>query len=359
MNFLPHRNSQAFSGPPHPEPAAEEGRAKPVDESQWPESTIPLGWTINKGRAVSLYRLREKDGDFKGLRYTNTSTRVCSRDGAWRDVAMMLYNEREIERAAWRKHGGPEAFFAYLEALRKKQRKSHGSFQWPSSLDTESKRRRLAPIAPESKAASLAVEVTVMPEKDLEELLKGVKVDLIRLAQQKNLLALGYMSFLPQDALNHIAYALEKLPKYPQRTLPPAILSPGFLILRDVLAKAPLLNDEGPEYSPSRLYVFADEQLRLHFRWTNAFIDEVAVALVCVIKRHGLGPEGWQAARWMVYDTWTKSVGGFDWDTLSDSGLFWLRGRVAPSDFPSLPFCSTGLLPYLWFQYNAMLPQEP
>lgn len=73
--------------------------------------------------------MKDKDGDFRGLRYTNVSwvsadsptesaltdriysrTTVKARDGGMREVAMMLYDEREIERAAWRKHGGPEGF---------------------------------------------------------------------------------------------------------------------------------------------------------------------------------------------------------------------------------------------------------
>jgi hypothetical protein len=68
-----------------------------------------------------------------------------------------------------------------------------------------------------------------------------------------------------------------------------------------VLEKAPV--GEGLDrVNLTNLHLYEDEKCQFHFRWTNAFVNEVSQALVDLILAHGLGDYGWKAARWMVYD---------------------------------------------------------
>lgn len=201
-----------------------------------------------------------------------------------------------------------------LEGIRKKHR-GQKAFQWPSPYNTASKRRQFSRGAFEQ--ASTAPATTNVILKDAAEAIedeigeiwsiyrvtqeKEVKEGLIILAQRKDLIIQGHMSFLPRDVLYHVVYVLEKLPKYPQRTPAPAWLSPAFLTLKGVLARAPCIQGLHGYGSPY-LHILEDEEHRLYFTWTEAFVNDVALALISVVYIHGLGDEGWKAARWMVYD---------------------------------------------------------
>lgn len=37
-------------------------------------------------------------------------------------------------------------------------------------------------------------------------------------------------------------------------------------------------------------------------QWSEKFIDRLFEALVAVIEAHGVGVDGWESARWEVYD---------------------------------------------------------
>ncbi|KAJ7183452.1 hypothetical protein C8R46DRAFT_1067038 [Mycena filopes] len=76
-----------------------------LDECLWRASTIDPNRTISSTHAVSQYRLTP--GSLKMLPSTTSKYTLPHQH---RTVDMMLYNERAVERLAWEKHGGPEAF---------------------------------------------------------------------------------------------------------------------------------------------------------------------------------------------------------------------------------------------------------
>ncbi|KAH9891857.1 hypothetical protein C8Q73DRAFT_92020 [Cubamyces lactineus] len=95
--------------------AARSSDPPPTDPSKWRKSTIPIGQTISKTLAMKTYHLSAADMD--ELTYTSTETVV---NGKFLKN-MYLYNERDVERKAWERRGGPEAFDAYEEKLRSRR----------------------------------------------------------------------------------------------------------------------------------------------------------------------------------------------------------------------------------------------
>ncbi|KIM33075.1 hypothetical protein M408DRAFT_62011, partial [Serendipita vermifera MAFF 305830] len=84
-------------------------------ESEWRKSDVPIDTKIAKGFAQKLFRLTSKDINDSDLTFEKRD-RVGDTQGY-----MLLYSMREIERLAWKKHGGPEGF---------KQRLDRDKEQW-------------------------------------------------------------------------------------------------------------------------------------------------------------------------------------------------------------------------------------
>ncbi|RDX48796.1 hypothetical protein OH76DRAFT_1418794 [Lentinus brumalis] len=103
----PTPTTAASSTAPDP-PAAQE--TEPAWASRvWVGTTIILSGDcpvqISMTRALALYRLKKEDLD--GLPSTMSNHEV---NGFF--VPMRLYKERDVERRAWDKYGGPEGFLA-------------------------------------------------------------------------------------------------------------------------------------------------------------------------------------------------------------------------------------------------------
>ncbi|PIL35027.1 hypothetical protein GSI_02814 [Ganoderma sinense ZZ0214-1] len=79
--------------------------------ASWRESKVPEDAVISKSMAFKQYRLKPEDLD--GIPFDIKPGQLggypCDR---------YLYNERDVERKAWERHGGPEGFDAYLSVLR-------------------------------------------------------------------------------------------------------------------------------------------------------------------------------------------------------------------------------------------------
>ncbi|KAF6752815.1 hypothetical protein DFP72DRAFT_1069999 [Ephemerocybe angulata] len=146
-------------------------------------------------------------------------------------------------------------------------------------------------------------------------------------------------------------------------TYPPRIPIPqsdSFRALNEVLAEA-----DDPD--SDNVSEEEDYEGNVSSTWTNELLEEVSQALIDIVNAHGLGPEGWQAARWRVYDAlniacdeqWSASIGGIDIPRRGqpvDYAWFWLSGRLPESEFHSLPFNNRFDAETRWRQYNSMLP---
>ncbi|KAI0061036.1 hypothetical protein BV25DRAFT_1951402 [Artomyces pyxidatus] len=130
------KTSSASSKPvtvtPSPTLALEETQ-KPdrQPEETWPKSRIIASTTITASDCRVLYRLNAND--LAPLKFT---IEPSPND---RPRPMHLYTELEVERTAWRKHGGPAGWQWYLNKLRATYRKKHpeGVFPEPRGRNTK------------------------------------------------------------------------------------------------------------------------------------------------------------------------------------------------------------------------------
>ncbi|KZS90507.1 hypothetical protein SISNIDRAFT_457663 [Sistotremastrum niveocremeum HHB9708] len=79
--------------------------ARQDDESKWRKSRLNPEQKIGKTDAKDCYRITDNELP----QCVGTQTVTIPNTGV---VLKHLYREIEVERAAWRKHGGPEAFEA-------------------------------------------------------------------------------------------------------------------------------------------------------------------------------------------------------------------------------------------------------
>ncbi|TEB28901.1 hypothetical protein FA13DRAFT_1793739 [Coprinellus micaceus] len=109
--------------------------ADSVDESQWRPTSISAGATINRTNALQVYRLKKDHLD--GLSYRMEEKEIMI-PGGLKKVQTFIYSERTIELQAWRLHGGPEGFEAYLQKLRTahKLRSPEKKFKCPAAYDS-------------------------------------------------------------------------------------------------------------------------------------------------------------------------------------------------------------------------------
>ncbi|KAF5340304.1 hypothetical protein D9611_007856 [Ephemerocybe angulata] len=105
-----------------------------TDESTWGPSRISLGRRVNKGEAKKRYDLR--DCDFEGLDFVKVPTPI-DKGGRQMVVRSHSYSERDVERAAWRRYGGPDGFQAHLNRLREYHQRGHsgGLFESPQGYN--------------------------------------------------------------------------------------------------------------------------------------------------------------------------------------------------------------------------------
>ncbi|KAJ7124002.1 hypothetical protein C8R43DRAFT_1031525 [Mycena crocata] len=98
--------------PPVPKKRKEQ---PPVDESRWRASTVPEDRKLTKTQVKKKYLLNASDLELL-KNYPNAITVFYNKKD--RVKVVFQYSEREAERAAWKKRGGPESFEAHLVKLR-------------------------------------------------------------------------------------------------------------------------------------------------------------------------------------------------------------------------------------------------
>ncbi|KZT40629.1 hypothetical protein SISSUDRAFT_1060113 [Sistotremastrum suecicum HHB10207 ss-3] len=150
---IPDSSPSTVAGTPTKSPARTP--ATPIvrqdDESKWRKSRIKPTKTINRTKAMALYRLHVEelpnsyDIDYKPVSFARVT-----------EAKTYLYLEVDVERAAWKKHGGPEAFETYMNNLRTRHEETRKTkFQQP--LSYRPKRAKAASAtnrAPASKPAT-------------------------------------------------------------------------------------------------------------------------------------------------------------------------------------------------------------
>ncbi|PVF93435.1 hypothetical protein CPB86DRAFT_676299, partial [Serendipita vermifera] len=77
-------------------------------EEMWRRSDIPRGLHITKGNAQKLFRLKAEDLNTSGIHFERQSRGRLQGE-------MHLYDMKEAERVAWKKHGGPDGFAVMIE----------------------------------------------------------------------------------------------------------------------------------------------------------------------------------------------------------------------------------------------------
>ncbi|KAJ6616349.1 hypothetical protein B0H10DRAFT_1949197 [Mycena sp. CBHHK59/15] len=300
-----------------------------VDETQWRNTTI---WKdsmarINKTNVVKQYKLSASD--LEGLEVTKSETVVNVR-GKNTIVPVYLYNERAVERVAWRKHGGPEGFELHLKKLRERYKKTHpgNEFQQPDAYRDPN--------------GSVSI-VQLSPSKILSDR-RASTPRLLRLKEQFLSFNLTWLWDAGNEALEDDGED---------------DLLPSFTALRDVLDRAASLRDEATrdQVDVNECGFTGDHT----YFWREVYMEELFKALIAVIKEHGLGEEGWKSARWEVYDKYSECIyrltydrgdGGW-WDEAAD----WLRGSMDLNG-PNYLTTRQDNKSEIGKRYNAMLPSQ-
>ncbi|KAF5340293.1 hypothetical protein D9611_007853 [Ephemerocybe angulata] len=340
-----------------------------VDESTWRASSIREGTTINKTAVKDEYRIA--DPAKLGLKpcWEGLIEKVLY--GQLTNVPMTLYDEREVELAAWRKHGGPDGFQAYLKKLHETQKKNrpNARFLAPSSYYNNLHPGGYVGIVSFPATSSSSDRFANTPEL---RRLRTRMIDKARgdewLWKECNDLYSLSDSVAGKNAHERcILTAVELLPAYPPRTPPPAVLSPEFQALKALMEEAPTRGDMnmlGNVIPPKNTHNIRGDEIPWpeDYReyWSTGYLTRIYQALINIIGAHGVGDEGWKAARWMVYDEYRK------WDGIhlslteaEDNAYGWLQSRLPPGENPQLEFSvfiANNHPPPIWAQYNALLP---
>ncbi|KAI1782097.1 hypothetical protein LXA43DRAFT_1151152, partial [Ganoderma leucocontextum] len=313
---------------------------------------------ISKTLALQQYRLKPQDLD--GLVFAKKRTRVS---GYLHD--MFLYKEREVERRAWERHGGPEGFDAYLTKLHERHASKKGEsslFVQPASYDAGSGKRH-RDTTPDKNPMCIYPNV-VPPWEPYDE----TAISLERAHIQQSMppwlwdacnLALNELyeadlvhgwldNVLSEggrwDELSPMKAALDVAPMYPARPSEPLPSSPSVDRVRAVLACAARAPEAGVGYGKP-----VDGLEDIHscwpdpvdwYDWSVDYLERLFTAILEVVEEHGVGVEGWESLRWEVYDKYVESLRcGVKYDsearTWSDCAAQWLDGPLVGCDLES------------------------
>ncbi|KJA25717.1 hypothetical protein HYPSUDRAFT_199441 [Hypholoma sublateritium FD-334 SS-4] len=328
----------------HKKQAARPRKKKQVpvqqDKSLWRESIIPEDATINQTDAVKRYRLSKE----KELKYLPFGKSIHPVPGKFACGKTYLFSEKQVERCAWIKYGGPEGFERMLEIKEASYNTDNGRrvFLRPTYYPP----RRI----PRDRTATPPPTAVAVPEPDLtlerqtstprlaairqEMLGRGEKWlwDAINAAIDRNFNSPWDFELKePVGAERQpiVEAAVRSLAEYPRRpTSPPPADSQSFDNLQSVLSYAPVHGLETPDRRVSIEYAPGDMTF---VSWNLSYTGEVHAALIKIMKEHGL--VGWQHARWLVYDKYVAcNIGGIVcWRSKSqewlwcDSARFWLE----------------------------------
>ncbi|KAF6752822.1 hypothetical protein DFP72DRAFT_1046977 [Ephemerocybe angulata] len=315
-----------------------EDASLPMDKSKWRASTIDPSRMILKSDIRPLYRLNpEKDLD--GL--VSTKERRVSSIGQHLKTAHR-YKEIEVERVAWRKNGGPKGFEAHLKKLRERYEKSYPNgkgFRVPAAYHPDA----------QALVAAARSDVWVSRAHGDKWLWHVCNLHIHTAGRSGR-------------KIERLKCALRSLPVYPPRTAPPSKLSSSFQTLKALLSEAPEIGMDGTPVKNEHNVIMEDIAFPSDYGWywSPAYLTKLYQALMAIIEEHGLGPDGWEAARWLVYDQYSRGWEGIEIgeETARDLAFGWLQPRLPDGEYPKLRFgiSDESKPPPIWIKYNALLP---
>ncbi|KLO10344.1 hypothetical protein SCHPADRAFT_524712 [Schizopora paradoxa] len=291
------------SGTKKPKTVREVKDPKPpaTDPSTWRKSKIPPHAAITKGDAMAQYRL-DRDKDFKDLKYWEEPTMG--------DYVAHMYWVRDIERAAWSKHGSPEGFDYYLSLLRERYNKRNAKspqkkpFQEPSQYIDES-------VAIKDKYVRAFSDLQSRFPRRLwmnmdSHLEKGLAKD-----TDIVIYGLGHRYKEADDCLYKLRVALQQGFKdtYPRRPTNPAPQSESFTALKALLDSAPGHGGFDRNHPPAGIVSHEDHEGNESLDWDNAFKRRIDEAMDAVLAEHE-EEENKLHAQWMVYDEYVQHLEG-------------------------------------------------
>jgi len=307
-----------------------------TDPATWPESTIEANERITAGDIDRYYHLAPS--------VYSALSRSSYKTG--KGFTAHLYNEREVERAAWTKYGSPEGYEAHLEDLRQRQavrnpqkpfltpslrKKSRNSFD---AIDITSNGWETGPTGlwKLDPLPSILQDIKDRFPTGSEWLWESCNEKLdpvdptsmdMKLAERARVLRL----VLDNPSQGGLA-------PYPPRPPPGSLVSPSESVdkLRMTLAQAPRIPKDGngmDEIVGMVRYETWHPEWDIWYDWDKNYYNEVFQALIGVVEQHGVGDEGWASARWEVYDTYAECVSGIQYDNWKgerwiDSARRWL-----------------------------------
>ncbi|KII86489.1 hypothetical protein PLICRDRAFT_125956 [Plicaturopsis crispa FD-325 SS-3] len=343
---------------------------EPVDQSLWRESKISPGSKTNKTKAMAQYRLQSSD--IAELAFETTET-VVTLNGQQTIRAMYLYDEREVEVVAWKKHGGPAGFQAHLDKCRVTWEKKNSAK--PDFKKTEF----VQPDVYDPRYGQAYVEVLsdihLVPQHGGDPFVTTPKLLRLKPTFPPWLWEACNKAFTTVDQYpslrnyRHevaIACAQAQLGPYPPR--PSAVLPSSTSVdaLRAVLSRAPALRESHQMYPDAEDGVEYHEDFTgdIDYYWNEPYLNDLFNALIAVIEEHGVGNSGWRNVRWEVYDKYAECLYsgivyrdpppryGYKW---YDGAHDWLRGYITPRpNYLSTrrdEFSEAGEI------YNTMLPK--
>ncbi|EIM81002.1 uncharacterized protein STEHIDRAFT_125305 [Stereum hirsutum FP-91666 SS1] len=329
-------------------------KPEPEPEEDWRESVVPEDAKITKTDALDLYRLKAED--LRGLHYVP-------------DVNLMglkyyLYKERDVERKAWAKHGGPKCFEAYLSKLQKtfeaNARHRGMLFKRPSFYASNFTAGPSQSNAPPALDPLLSLSAKFPPwlwtacTNALDSLEDDPENDI------------RFTTTSRQACLN---CALKQLPTYPSRPSATLGLSPTLERLRSVLAEAPSRDSpKGKDGYPEGLRLNETDYIdgETFWEWTESYRDRVFGALIALIEERGVGENGWESVRWEVYDKHSECLEPISYQPPSEgykSGLWkdyaytWLLGKT-PADHSTTFGVWPGRASEVGRRYDELLPDN-
>ncbi|TEB29625.1 hypothetical protein FA13DRAFT_1710879 [Coprinellus micaceus] len=316
------------------------GRRRSLHQSRWTSrkrgAEAEIGLQLKKTDALEKYHLQPKD--LEGLYYIPDFFDV---PGKSFQGARKMYRERDVELQAREHHTGVKPF------------------KVPTSYII---RKRADP-----KATIAKVPKTLLASKEaLERKTQGHSWLWACLQRCYPHLGNGVEDWMLPSAAKRAKYfqsAIRDLPNYPPRTVPPAQLTHALQALRNVLDEAPVKGEDGePIENEEHARKDELESGAVFWFWSKEYFTRVYQALYNVVLMDGVGPFGWGAARWMVYDEYSKWSGiEIDEEECKtyDNAHGWLQGRLPNRTDLQLEFSAfeeQNVPPLIWSLVNARLP---
>ncbi|KAI0329016.1 hypothetical protein GY45DRAFT_929268 [Cubamyces sp. BRFM 1775] len=285
-----------------------------------------------------------------------------------------MFKEQDIERKAWERHGGPDAFEAYLQKLRERHTKAGRTtpFVQPAQYNQPT-------IGTVSIVQLNPLPATYDPHVGSSAVLARIKaqmapwlwkacnkaLDAVDIADYPYSGVDGGTYFRPKDREGPMEAALRSADKYPARRETPLPSSPAMDNLRAVLADAPRFPPDhryGTDVDGMDMKETSWPEHDFVYEWETYYLDRVFTALIQMIHAHGTGADGWLAARWEVYDKYLECFGGLSYTrkegVWSDTSSHWLDGRY-PIGGKVISFAvSSRSKSSVGEVYNAMLPHR-